>query len=347
MRYDPTLRQKKGRFYARFYDPRTRKRREHALGTRDIRTARRRLVDLIRRWEAGTFDPFADKARFGAQPVKTVLDTYLQDMAQRCKPGTVQDVRWILSAWLEMLPAGLDIRHVNEDDCGKLINRSSNPSTRRGYWRRGRAFLNWCVRQNYIPRNPMDTMTAPRNPKRQPAFLPVDEFERLRSYIYKHKPWLGPIVELAAYTGLRLGELRRLEWRDVDFHAGLLTVRDSGENKTRDSARTVPIYPKARDVLEILATWEDPERTEPVLLGPGGGVLHPNRTSRTFKACAVACGFEHIRFHDLRHTFASWLVMEGVPIYTVSRMLGHASVTTTEIYAHLSPEHRPDVEVLR
>jgi integrase len=147
---------------------------------------------------------------------------------------------------------------------------------------------------------------------------------------------LNPLVRLALHTGCRRGELLALRWRDLDLTAARLTVR---ADTTKDSeARHIPLN---RDILAVLRTWRPDDADPDTCVFPGvdddtalttvkkswGGVL---------KAATIT-GF---RFHDLRHTFASRLVMAGVDLNTVRELLGHSDIKMTLRYAHLAPEHK-------
>lgn len=151
-------------------------------------------------------------------------------------------------------------------------------------------------------------------------------------------PVYKPMIICALNTGLRVGELIALEWRDVDFTVNRIMVRRSycrTENKTKSTKtghhRAVSLNPQA---VALLRNWSE--------LGAEGPdkVFAVNYTAahRALLRIADAAGLENVGWHTLRHTFASWLVTAGVPIFTVSKMLGHQSMRMTERYAHLNSE---------
>jgi integrase len=146
-------------------------------------------------------------------------------------------------------------------------------------------------------------------------------------------PYLKSLVLVALHTGMRKGELLNLEWGEVSFHTGSLTVRESKSGE----GRRVAMNQLVTDTLRQL-------RKERKMLGgrvfqaPEGGVLH-----NLGRACAKAlkdAKVTDLRFHDLRHTAASRLVMPGADLYTVKEILGHKTLTMTQRYSHLSPEHQ-------
>jgi integrase len=146
---------------------------------------------------------------------------------------------------------------------------------------------------------------------------------------------LSPMIRLALHTGLRFGELTALRWSDVDLVGALLTVR--GEEAKSEKTRYIPLNTAA---MTTLKTWRS-SSTSAALVFPGADddtevVDIKTAWAPILKAARIA-GF---RFHDLRHTFASRLVMAGVDLNTVRELLGHADIKMTLRYAHLAPEHK-------
>jgi integrase len=142
---------------------------------------------------------------------------------------------------------------------------------------------------------------------------------------------LEPLVRLGLNTACRRGELLALRWESIDLEAGHFIVekaRVKGSNKA-NIARPVILNRDARDTL---VRWK--KQT-----GGQGKVFPQLSVKKTWATLLKRAKIERFRFHDLRHDAASQLVMRGTDIYTVSKLLGHASVSTTERYAHLSADH--------
>jgi len=170
------------------------------------------------------------------------------------------------------------------------------------------------------------------------TYLDREEIERLLS-CEEIPEGSRALYATAILAGLRLGELYCLRWDDIDLDRRQIAVRRSFKGPTKSGKpRHVPIQPQLR---RILSTWKRqcPETEE--------GLVFPNRKGKRrsryhdygFAKHLTAAKCRRIRFHDLRHTCAALYVMSGVPIRTVQKILGHASVTTTERYAHLAPGH--------
>lgn len=139
-----------------------------------------------------------------------------------------------------------------------------------------------------------------------------------------------PIVLTALHTGMRKGELLSLTWDLVDMTHGFIRLKQTKNGK----ARALPFNETLWSLFSGLRTRPD----VPWVFHDAAGRRH-NDTRYPFEEACEGAGLTDFHFHDLRHTFASWLMMRGVPLATVSNLLGHASPTMTLRYAHLSPKH--------
>ena len=148
--------------------------------------------------------------------------------------------------------------------------------------------------------------------------------------------YLQPMVLLTLNTGLRRGEVLQLRWADVDLLQRKLIVR--GDNAKSGKTRYVPLNNEA---LKTLQHWNtNSASTEWVFEGHDGSRMLTVKTS--WKGVLLSAAITDFRWHDLRHHFASRLVMRGVDLNTVRELLGHSDLSMTVRYAHLSPEHKAD-----
>lgn len=146
---------------------------------------------------------------------------------------------------------------------------------------------------------------------------------------------VAPLVLLAMNTGLRRGELFGISWSDVNLPGKLLTV-PAGIAKSR-KARHVPLNAEAADVL---GRWKPADADGLVFPSAEGGRM--NNITKAWAGLVVAAKLQDFRFHDLRHHFASRLVMAGVDLNTVRELLGHKDIAMTLRYSHLAPDKLAD-----
>lgn len=153
---------------------------------------------------------------------------------------------------------------------------------------------------------------------------------------------MAPLVLLALNTGMRRGELFNLAWHDVDLRGRLLTVAGGGAKSGR--TRHIPLNDEA---LAVLTAWRKQSTQDAVRVFPspvtGERLDNINSAWGEIMVKAKITGF---RFHDLRHTFASYLVMRGADLATVRELLGHADFETTLRYAHLAAPHKAQAVAL-
>jgi integrase len=142
---------------------------------------------------------------------------------------------------------------------------------------------------------------------------------------------LTPMVLLSMNTGLRQGELFSLEWNQIDLRLKTLVVLAS--HAKGNATRTVPLNAEA---LAVLVAIEPEPAKGLVFKSPVSGGRF-NNVKKAWAELTKAAKLDGLRWHDLRHDFASQLVMRGVPLYTVQKLLGHANARMTQRYAKLAP----------
>lgn len=168
------------------------------------------------------------------------------------------------------------------------------------------------------------------------SLLTQEECQRL---IECCNPLLRPIVVIALNTGLRKDNILSLEWNtNIDLNHGFIFVTQTKNGKRLET----PINQTVRDTLNSLykGTIERPRRIDiPFVFYDPITEKRYKDIKRSFATACRKAGIKDFTFHDLRHTFASHLVMAGIDLTTVSRLLGHKDIKMTLRYAHLAPSH--------
>ena len=185
--------------------------------------------------------------------------------------------------------------------------------------------------------NPASKVKPPRKDNRRLRFLTPDEARVLLEAIKARSQQLYEICLLSLHTGMRAGEIFNLTWGDIDLARGLIYVRDPKNKTTRVAYMT-------EEVKRTFMAKVPGDPSELVFKDRKGQKI--KKVSRVFWEVVQKLGFNEgvtdlrmrVCFHTLRHTFGSWLVMSGVPIYTVKELMGHKTLAMTERYAHLAAE---------
>jgi integrase len=196
--------------------------------------------------------------------------------------------------------------------------------------------LRKAVEWGYLPNSPGASVKKLRTGTPHFRYLSGDEASKLLDACgNSDNRLLYPFVFSALHTGMRLGELTTLEWKDIDFKRGILRVENKKDHHTKNyQVRTIPMNEFLTEVLRKIPRRLD---SSYVFQRQDGSKFHKMRTG--YRNAVMRSGIPHVRFHDLRHTFASHLVMGGVDIRTVQELLGHKDIRMTMRYSHLAPDH--------
>lgn len=265
------------------------------------------------------------------------------------RPSTVRDYRNTVRCYL--LPAFGDTTPIEEITVAQvdayrarlvaekhLSDRTINKSLvlLHGIFKRAQ-------RVHGLPANPV--AGAERQPYRRSGdFQVLDAAEVSQLAVAAETPQDSAMFTIAAFTGLRLGELLALRWMDVDFNHRLVHVRRSYVAHREDTpksgrVRSVPLIDQAARALDALSRREhftaDEDR---VFVNHVGDVVGQDLLRRRYRAALQRAGLPALRFHDLRHTFGT-LAVQAFPLSDVKAYMGHANIDTTMIYVHHVPQH--------
>jgi integrase len=329
-----------------YREPQSGRQREMTIG--DVKSwpfteARKQGHELRRVVDAGG-DPL-DRGR--AEPIVTELVQRFEDEAlPRRAEKTQIEYRAMLRDYLLPALGNRKVSGVVRADIEKLHRRISET----GKLRRANAVRSICsilFTQAIVWGLRDDNPAAHIKPNVEHGrerYLSAAEIERLGAVLDHWRPRRPDSVDaitLALLSGARRGEIVGMRWADLDLEAAVWT-KPPGLTKQRRAHR-VPLSPEAVAVLrrrqaegtdtnKIVRLWDDH------VFAGGGTKTHTNTLERDWSQIRAAAGIEDVRFHDLRHSFASLLVSEGLSLPIIGRMLGHTRPTTTSRYAHLADQ---------
>jgi integrase len=208
--------------------------------------------------------------------------------------------------------------------------------------------LNQAVRWSYIPRNVAALVDAPAAQPYEAQFLTEEQAERLLAVVQGHRN--DPLYRFALGVGLRMGEIIALKWADIDFDQGKLSIKGG---KTPNARRTINLPDELLTVLREHWSEQQQERfvhglgwQEHGLVFPGtrGKPMQESSLREHFKRMLQKAGLpDNVRFHDLRHSCASFLIVQKVHPRVIMKILGHSSITITmNMYGHVFPEQEQE-----
>ena len=239
---------------------------------------------------------------------------------------------------------------VQRKNFPELRDKSLSPRVARGVHTLLHNCLEQAVAERLILTNPAQGCKLPQLEKKEMKILPQ---EKIGMYLAEaEKQGLLAAFYLELTTGLRRGELLALQWTDLDVESKTLSItkqvnRINGElvvspPKTRNSVRTLALPQQAVDLL--IAEHQKHPRNPYLFPSPKTGTMYdPDAFRRTHDKILKAIGAEHIRFHDLRHTFATLSLKSGVDVKTLSGALGHYSAGfTLNTYTHATAQMKQD-----
>ena len=213
-----------------------------------------------------------------------------------------------------------------------------------------RSFLKYLVQEGYLRRNPAEIVATPRQEKPLPNFMPVDEAFALMETPNPSLIWGArdkAILETLYSTGMRVSELVGLCEGDLDSSLGIVRVFGKGGKE-----RIVPIGEKALEALRVYLEKRDEAapkagekgRKAPIFINTRGGRLTSRSVARILQKHLVRGGiWRKISPHALRHSFATHLLDAGADLRAIQELLGHASLSTTQRYTHVSVDKLMEV----
>ena len=292
------------------------------------------------------------------------LDRWLTDYKENTvRPGTLAGYRSCIENYIKPQLGGKQVSLVTSQDVQKLYRRLKENGRVREHPRFGSALSDTTINRlhaifhqamedalhaHIIAKNPTVGATVPKASHAPKRVLTDRELDTFLDAVREDKIW-GDFFYVELTTGLRRGEICGLMWQDFDARNGVLQVRRTlhnrklgvdmlGKTKTRSGERTIVLPRSTAEILRrrkenAITQWIFPDPVRPEL------PLSPNCAYTHMKAILHKAGLPDIRFHDLRHTFATHAIASGVDAKTLSGILGHTNASfTLDTYTHVTPD---------
>lgn len=278
---------------------------------------------------------------------KTLADA-IERYRKYVLPGVAKSKREHIVDWWEQTAGKLPLSHISTSYVagmrdklmhGEVDGKERSAATVVKYLVTLSHILSKCANEwEWLQVNPVLKVSKPSLPKGRTRYLDDLEREKFICQIQKSKnPYLYIIVILDLSTGMRRTELSSLTWPSIDFERERIVLKDTKNGEVR----ILPLVSVAKKLLQDLYVIRNLEST---YLFPGKDPNRPIDFRSAWRVAVKRAGLEDFKFHDLRHSFASYCVMNGSSLNDVGDLLGHKS-NITKRYCHLSDAYRKDVVV--
>jgi integrase len=350
------IRQWKGAWWIFVNHKGLRKAKRVGVGEPGKKAAKLAVQQIQARLTLGQSAFSTDKARF---TIDDYAERFLQHIEQTRKHTTYAGYKKMLNRDILPVLHGLDLQDVTREKVKALamgcLQKGQSPKTVQNIMRCLSSLFGHAVEDEMVAVNPAlkPGKFLPKVTKRHKITpLTRAEVAQLLEIARAKLPRYYPLFLCAVRTGLRMGELLALQWSDIDWQGRFIEVRrnythwqvttpKSGESRRVDMSRelmhTLRDLHTERQIEAAARGWN--ETPAWVFCSEVGGLLHPhNIRDRVFYGLLTKAGLRKVRFHDLRHTFASLLLQNGEsPVY-VKEQMGHSSIQiTVDLYGHLIP----------
>lgn len=282
---------------------------------------------------------------------------WFAEKSSSLRPWTHRTYHHVLRAYilpeLGKIPiAKIEARHIQT--LYRNLSKRLKPVTVHRVHRILKTCLLAAVKAGYLDKSPFVDVEPPESKTPPKPVLSVNDAFRLLEWLREHRPTSYMAAYLAIHTGMRMGEIAGLQWRDIDLDTGLIQLERTryrpkggqdflGPPKTFGSRRRIVV---TREVVEELRRWKqsqqeiERESWTPesfVVRLPNSAPPSPASFNNAIQIARKELGLPPVSFHGLRHTHATWLLESGVDLKVVSERLGHSSITVTaDIYAHVT-----------
>ena len=268
---------------------------------------------------------------------------YLEVVKKQFSVGHIKNIEYVLKKFVLIFDEQRNLNSFTTLELEKYLLNEYSQSPYSAYisFKVLKAFFNRAINYELLEKNPVSRIKLPRLPVIQPQFLTSQELNKILEKI--DIPMQKNIVYFAFYTGMRQSEILTLTWSQIDLSRRIIHLQNSKNfaTKTRKD-RDIPMTRGVYMLLSELKANYNPLKSvtiDYVFYKEYGKRWSNNYTGVIFKrACKSASINKNIHFHSLRHSTASNLAIQGVSLYHIGAILGHAETRTTQIYAHLQQQ---------
>ena len=252
--------------------------------------------------------------------LKEIIYLYLEKFNNS---NTLSSAKYLFDVFIEFVGVGANIRNISKEQANDFIEyiqqRKVKNTTINHYITYFNTFFNWCIEKEYISNNPFNHIKKFKKQSTKREYLTIEEIREF-SKVDKYHNTKNAFI-FSCFTGLRMIDVKNLQWKDIRGNVIYKKIQKTGNYET------IPINETAMKILN------DRNKDNDFIFD-----LPKQRRTIEYQLkaiCNIAGIEKHITYHCSRHTFATILLSNGVDIYTTSKLLGHSSVSMTEIYSNL------------
>lgn len=344
------------------------RRRQKSIATGlPVKGNKRRAEELLEQYRLEYSEPATNKTHRGeSQLFADFMREWLESTKRSIERTTYQSYKNMFEARIDkhFRDLGVTLAEVEPKHIEMLHERifkdGFTANTVIHYHAVVRKALQYAVKNGLIDHNPADRVDRPKMSRYLAGYYSREELATLFEAV-KDDP-IAPVIQLAAYYGLRRSEVLGLRWSCVDFELKAVSInhkvtegKEDGKTvvftedklKTKSSFRTLPLIPAMETMLQGLRTRQeyyrrlfkksyDTRYLDYICVDQMGALFRPNYITDHFRWLLEHYQLRKIRFHDLRHSCASLLLAQGIPMKSIQEWLGHSTfATTADIYSHL------------
>jgi site-specific recombinase XerD len=325
------LQRENGAYYIQYVDPVTKKYRRKSIGTKSKKEA----MAFFKQFEPLPQQPLnlIKLSEFRDEYIKYAATNKTKKYSKSIKLSFRQLMNYSKDVSLQNLTPRILDQFLAE-------RYSTAPSAASLYYRTLKAAFSKAVVWGSIDANPLKKIKPPKHKKSFPVFISKSDLELIINQTSNRL--LQEIFITAFYSGMRLGEILNLVWACIDFNRKVILIKNINGFVTKSKKeRVIPMNNRLLDLfLYRYQTSKRVNQNDYIFYRVIGVKLNEDFVSKQFKKAVRSAGLsDEIHFHILRHSFASNLIQKGASIYVVKELLGHESISTTQIYSHLQSEN--------